>query len=54
MDPLVIYLTLFFGAIGVGIHAIYVAPVIRRRCPQCDAKVPISKRVCRDCRYRFT
>ena len=54
MDPLAIYLLLFFGAIGVGIFAIYVAPVIRRTCPQCHAKVPITKRVCRDCQYRFS
>jgi Uncharacterised protein family UPF0547 len=54
VDPLAVYLLLFFGAIGVGIFAIYVAPVIRRSCPQCHAKVPITKRVCRDCQYRFS
>jgi hypothetical protein len=54
MGPTAIYATLFFGAVGIGIFAIYVAPVIRRRCPQCHAKVPITKRVCRDCRYRFS
>jgi hypothetical protein len=54
VDPLAVYLLLFFGAIGVGIVAIYVAPVIRRSCPRCRAKVPIGKRVCRDCQYRFS
>jgi predicted amidophosphoribosyltransferase len=54
MDPLVIYLLLFAGAVGVGIFAIVVAPVVRRSCPRCQAKVPISKRVCRHCQYRFS
>jgi hypothetical protein len=54
MDPFAIYLVLFFGAVGVGIYAIVVAPVIKRSCPQCGSKVPVTKRVCRDCQYRFS
>ena len=54
MDPLVIYLSLFFGAVALGIVALIVAPGIKRTCPQCGSHVTISKRVCRICHYRFS
>jgi hypothetical protein len=53
MDPFAIYLLLFFGAVALGIVALIVAPGIKRTCPECGSDVPISKRVCRVCRYRF-
>jgi hypothetical protein len=53
VDPTVIYASIFLGAVLVGIGALIVAPAIRRRCPECGAQVAISKRVCRNCRYRF-
>lgn len=53
MDPFAIYLTLFLGAVVLGIVALIVAPGIKRTCPECGSHVSISKRVCRVCRYRF-
>jgi hypothetical protein len=53
VDPFVIYLSIFLGAVAVGVVALIVAPGIRRTCPECGSPVPISKRVCRRCRYRF-
>jgi hypothetical protein len=52
MDPTMIYASIFVGAVLVGIGAL-VAPNIRRSCPECGSPVPISKRACRVCRYRF-
>jgi hypothetical protein len=53
VDPTIIYASIFLGAVLVGIGALIVAPAIRRSCPECGSPVPISKRVCRVCRYRF-
>jgi hypothetical protein len=53
MDPTVIYASIFLGAVVVGIGALIVAPNIKRTCPECGSSVPISKRVCRVCQYRF-
>jgi predicted amidophosphoribosyltransferase len=53
MDPTAIYVSIFLGAVLVGIGALLVAPNIKRTCPECGSPVPISKRVCRACRYRF-
>jgi hypothetical protein len=53
VDPTAIYAMIFLGAVLVGIGALIVAPAIKRSCPQCDAHVSISKRVCRICGYRF-
>jgi hypothetical protein len=53
MDPAVIYASIFLGAVLVGIGALLVAPNIKRSCPECGSPVPISKRVCRVCQYRF-
>jgi len=54
MDPFAIYLTLFIGAVLVGIGALVVAPAVERTCRQCGSHVPITKRVCRICQYRFS
>ena len=48
-----IYASIFVGAVLVGIGALIVAPAIKRSCPECEAPVSISKRVCRICGYRF-
>ena len=53
MGPLAIYLSLFLGAVVLGIVALIVAPGIKRTCPECGSQVAISKRVYRVCRYRF-
>jgi hypothetical protein len=53
MDPTMIYASIFLGAVLVGIGALIVAPNIKRTCPECGSAVPISKRVCRVCEYRF-
>jgi len=53
VDPTAIYATIFLGAVLVGIGALIVAPNIKRSCPECGSPVPISKRVCRVCQYRF-
>jgi hypothetical protein len=53
MDPFLIYALLFLGAVGIGIYALVVAPAVKRRCPECGSRVPIGKRVCRNCQYRF-
>jgi len=53
VDPFAIYLSLFLGAVVLGIVALKVAPAVRRTCPECGSHVAVSKRVCRHCSYRF-
>ncbi len=54
MDPGTIYMLIFVGNVGLcAVVALLNGQSEKRTCPNCDARVPLTWRACRTCRYRF-